>query len=92
MLLTTVCQVVEEFASEMSAGLDQVVGHTLTDLDGRFATVRTAESNLCNLLSDIFRRACSADVSILNSGTFRYELCGSRVVGAAADCLCVWLM
>jgi 2',3'-cyclic-nucleotide 2'-phosphodiesterase (5'-nucleotidase family) len=64
-------QVVEEFAAEMGAGLDEELGQTLTDLDGRFATVRAQESNLCNLLSDVFRRACSADVCILNSGTFR---------------------
>jgi hypothetical protein len=66
-------QVVEEFAAAMGAGLDEELGHTLTDLDGRFATVRTRESNLCNLLGDVFRRACSADVCILNSGTFRYH-------------------
>ncbi|KAF6251135.1 Metallo-dependent phosphatase-like protein [Scenedesmus sp. NREL 46B-D3] len=66
-------QVVEEFASAMGAGLDAELGHTLTDLDGRFATVRTSESNLCNLLTDVFRRACSADVCILNSGTFRSD-------------------
>jgi 5'-nucleotidase len=64
----------------MGAGLDEELGHTLTDLDGRFATVRTRESNLCNLLGDVFRRACSADVCILNSGTFR---CGDAV------CLCI---
>ncbi|WIA18701.1 hypothetical protein OEZ85_003402 [Tetradesmus obliquus] len=66
-------QVVEDFASSTTAGLDGELGHTLTDLDGRFATVRMAESNLCNLLGDVFRRACSADVCILNSGTFRSD-------------------
>jgi hypothetical protein len=45
-------------------------------MGGSFATVRTQESNLCNLLGDVFRRACSADVCIFNSGTFR---CGTAV-------------
>lgn len=75
-------QVVEDFASSTTAGLDGELGHTLTDLDGRFATVRMAESNLCNLLGDVFRRACSADVCILNSGTFRWIF--------VLDCL-VWM-
>lgn len=50
-----------------------VLGATLTPLDGRFTTVRTAESNLCDLLCDVLRRACSADVCIMNSGTFRWD-------------------
>jgi 2',3'-cyclic-nucleotide 2'-phosphodiesterase (5'-nucleotidase family) len=84
-------QVVEEFASAMSSGLDQVLGHTLTDLDGRFATVRTRESNLCNLLSDVFRRACSADVCILNSGTFRWAVHNSKQPLCAVNLyFCAW--
>jgi UDP-sugar diphosphatase len=51
--------------------MNVVLGSSLTPLDGRSTTVRTQESNLCNLLCDVFRRACSADVCIMNSGTFR---------------------
>lgn len=71
-------QVVSEFASALGSRMDEEVGETRTDLDGRFQTVRTSESNLCNLYCDVFRRACSADVCILNSGTFRCVCsCGS---------------
>eukprot|EP00775_Hariotina_reticulata_P012277 gene12277-12413_t len=66
-------QVVSEYAAIMGSRMDEVIGETYTDLDGRFTTVRHQESNLCNLLCDIFRRACSADVAILNSGTFRSD-------------------
>jgi hypothetical protein len=65
-------QVVSEYAAIMGSRMDEVIGETYTDLDGRFTTVRHRESNLCNLLCDVFRRACSADVALLNSGTFRY--------------------
>jgi hypothetical protein len=36
--------------------------------------VRRAESNLGNFFCDVLRRACSADVAILNGGTFRCDL------------------
>ena len=52
--------------------MDEVVGATLVDLDGRFNTVRTQESNLGNLICDVFRHACHADIVIMNSGTFRW--------------------
>jgi len=69
-------QVVSEYAAIMGDRMGEVIGETYTDLDGRFTTVRHQESNLCNLLCDVYRRACSADVAILNSGTFRF-ICDS---------------
>lgn len=65
------CQVVSGYAGKLGSRMGQVLGTTLNPLDGRFTIVRTAESNLANLLCDVFRRACSADVCIINSGTFR---------------------
>jgi 5'-nucleotidase len=63
--------VVAEYTEQLGDQMQQVLTHTLTPLDGRFTTVRTRESNLANLFCDVFRRACSADVCIINSGTFR---------------------
>ncbi len=46
-------------------------GETLEDLDGRFQTVRTRESNLGNFVCDVWRKAAGADIAILNGGSLR---------------------
>ena len=41
------------------------------DLDGRFSHIRSEETNLGNLVTDIMRKATRSDVALINSGTFR---------------------
>ena len=41
------------------------------DLEGRFSQIRTRETNLGNLVTDIMRKVTRSDVALLNSGTFR---------------------
>lgn len=48
-----------------------VVGYSAVELDGLFSTVRNTESNLGSFICDILRTEYDADVSFLNSGTFR---------------------
>lgn len=43
------------------------------DLEGRFSHIRTRETNLGNLVTDIMRSATRSDVALLNSGTFRSD-------------------
>ena len=43
------------------------------DLEGRFSRIRTGETNLGNLVTDIMRRATRSDIALLNSGTFRSD-------------------
>ena len=43
------------------------------DLDGRFSTVRSMESNLCNFVTDIMVASTEADFALINSGTFRSD-------------------
>ncbi|PSC74575.1 5 -C-terminal domain-containing [Micractinium conductrix] len=64
-------EIEERYAKLMGEKMDVVVGSTATDLDGRFAAVRTGESNLGNFIGDVWRDACSADVALLNGGTLR---------------------
>ncbi|KAI8471753.1 MAG: Metallo-dependent phosphatase-like protein [Monoraphidium minutum] len=66
-----VAAVVAEYSALMGSRMDTKIGLSAVDLDGRFETVRRAESNLGNFLCDILRRACSADVAVVNGGTFR---------------------
>ena len=44
-----------------------------TPLDGRFNYVRTRESALGNFIADIMKTVTSADVALINSGTFRSD-------------------
>ena len=51
--------------------IDEVLCKLGCDLDGRFSSVRTAETNLGNLLCDVMLAALQADCAILNAGTVR---------------------
>ena len=51
----------------------QVVAESVTELDGRFQSIRTSETNLGNLVTDVMRTAMSADVALLNAGTLRSD-------------------
>ena len=50
-----------------------VIGGTQCSLEGRFKYVRTRETNLGNLVTDVMRKTLKADVALLNSGTLRSD-------------------
>ena len=52
----------------------EVLGKLGCDLDGRFSSTRTAESNLGNLMTDIMMGALNADCALLNAGTLRSNI------------------
>lgn len=64
---------VSEFTAALEARMGDPLGFTAHDLDARFATVRSRESNLGDLVADVFRRSLRADAALLNSGTFRSD-------------------
>lgn len=64
---------VEEFAKKMGDSLDDPLGKTAIDLDGRFSNVRTSETNLGNFICDVLRSCVKTDVVVINSGTFRSD-------------------
>ena len=53
--------------------MTEVLGELGCTLDGRFSSVRTAETNLGNLVTDIMVAAVGAECAILNSGTLRSD-------------------
>lgn len=55
--------------------MSKPVGFVDADLDARCVLVRTQESSLGNLITDIFRAVYKADVSILNGGCIRSDSC-----------------
>ncbi|KAJ9471147.1 Mannosylglucosyl-3-phosphoglycerate phosphatase [Diplonema papillatum] len=64
---------VKAFSNEILSMMDEPIGGCLVDLECRFACIRTRETNAANLIADIMRRATSADVALLNSGTLRAD-------------------
>ena len=58
--------------------IEEVLAKLGTDLDGRFSSVRTAETNLGNLMCDVMLAALQADCSLLNAGTVRSNIKHSK--------------
>jgi len=66
-------EVVEYWVKHMSAQMNVPIAYTTQLLDGRGLTVRTRESNLGNMISDIMRAYYKADIAILNGGFIRSD-------------------
>ena len=62
-----------KFSEKMEGEMTKELGVFEVDLDGRFSTVRSMESNLCNFVTDIMVAATEADFALINSGTFRSD-------------------
>ena len=62
-----------KFSEKMKGEMTKELGVFEVDLDGRFSTVRSMESNLCNFVTDIMVAATEADFALINSGTFRSD-------------------
>lgn len=55
----------------MKSGATKVIGFTTEPLDGKFKTVRNAESNLGNFVCDLWKDWTGVDCVVLNSGSLR---------------------
>lgn len=53
--------------------MNEVLGTIRQPLEGRFAKMRTEETNLGNWVCDVLLSVTGGDVAILNSGTFRSD-------------------
>ena len=63
----------EQYSGMVDAKMSEQLGELSTVMDGRFSSVRTRETNLGNLVTDIMVAALSADCALLNSGTLRSD-------------------
>jgi len=63
----------EKYTGVVKGKMTEVLGELGCTLDGRFSSVRTAETNLGNLVTDIMVAAVGAECAILNSGTLRSD-------------------
>ncbi|XP_054710745.1 trifunctional nucleotide phosphoesterase protein YfkN-like [Uloborus diversus] len=53
--------------------MDEVLGHFSTDLDARFSSIRTQETNIGNFIADVMLSSTHSDLALLNSGTLRAD-------------------
>mmetsp|Transcript_141091 Transcript_141091/g.367249 ORF Transcript_141091/g.367249 Transcript_141091/m.367249 type:complete len:1799 (+) Transcript_141091:59-5455(+) len=64
---------VDECVAKVGAAMDKIIGETAVDLDSRFASIRTRETNIGNFIADVMRKGLNADLAIINSGTLRAD-------------------
>lgn len=67
-------KIVESYMGEMTGRMKDIIGYSQADLDGRFTSVRTCESNLGNFVCDVVRLATESDLVIINGGSFRSDV------------------
>lgn len=65
--------ILAEFTNSIETHMNEVLGNFSIELEGRFAKIRTAETNLGDWICDVVLSATGADIVILNSGTFRSD-------------------
>ncbi len=63
----------KKYTGKMETEMCKELGEFEVDLDGRFASIRTRETNLGNFICDIMVAATNADFALLNSGTLRSD-------------------
>lgn len=66
--------ILEEYNSVIEGKMEDVLAYIMCDLDGKFASIRSTETNLGNLVADIMLDAVDdVDIALLNSGTLRSD-------------------
>lgn len=63
----------DECEAKVGAAMDIVLTETAVDLDARFQSIRTKETDIGNIVADAMRLHLKADLAVLNSGTLRAD-------------------
>lgn len=71
---SAVREMLDGYKAELKGKMDVVVGEATVALDGERANVRTKETNLGDLITDIMRSAVAADVAVTNGGGIRASI------------------
>jgi len=69
----TVKLTVDKFVGLLNVMMEETIGELEVELDGRFSSMRTRETNLGNFVTDIILNVTEVDCVILNSGTLRSD-------------------
>jgi 2',3'-cyclic-nucleotide 2'-phosphodiesterase (5'-nucleotidase family) len=70
---------IEEFSRKMAVEGAAVIGRSLVTLNGETSQVRTRETNLGNLLTDLVRAEFGTEVALINSGQIRDSIAPGTV-------------
>ncbi|KUO49839.1 MAG: multifunctional 2',3'-cyclic-nucleotide 2'-phosphodiesterase/5'-nucleotidase/3'-nucleotidase [Desulfitibacter sp. BRH_c19] len=66
-----ITDLISEISEAQELVLSEIIGRTAVDLDGEREMVRKGETNLGNLLTDVFLDVTGADVALTNGGGIR---------------------
>ncbi|XP_064466748.1 snake venom 5'-nucleotidase-like isoform X2 [Ornithodoros turicata] len=66
-------ELLSKYKDVVQGKMEEVIAHFSVDLDGRFCSIRTSETNLGNFICDVMLSATHSDLAILNSGTLRSD-------------------
>ncbi|XP_069950309.1 mannosylglucosyl-3-phosphoglycerate phosphatase isoform X3 [Cherax quadricarinatus] len=66
-------EALKEYEAVVGEKMEETLGTFSVELDGRFSSIRTQETNLGNFICDIIMAACNGDVAVINSGTLRSD-------------------
>jgi 5'-nucleotidase / UDP-sugar diphosphatase len=72
-----VAAIIAKYQQKMDMVMNDTVGESLADLDG--TNVRSQETNLGNLITDVMRKTSGADASIINGGSIRTSIRQGRI-------------
>ncbi|MCX5804876.1 MAG: 5'-nucleotidase C-terminal domain-containing protein [Proteobacteria bacterium] len=67
-----VASIVDKYSKKFDALLQEVIGETETDLDGK--NTRWAETNFGDLVADIIRQTSGTQIAIINGGSIRTSI------------------
>ncbi|CAL1547871.1 unnamed protein product [Lymnaea stagnalis] len=70
---TEMKKIVMKNLESVESKMDTYLGYMNVEMDGRFSSIRTQETNLGNFITDIILTATKADCALLNSGTLRSD-------------------
>lgn len=71
-------KIVSHLNEEIMEKMEEVLGTIHVEMDGRFKSVRSLETNLGNFVTDIMLEVSKADCAMLNGGTFRSDRVHSK--------------
>lgn len=82
-------KIVSHLNVEIDEKMEEPLGQTHVEMDGRFNSIRTQETNLGNFVTDIMLEISKADVALLNSGTFRSDRIHQKGIFKLRDLLTI---
>jgi len=72
-------KIVAHYARKVESRLNETIGRAAVDLDGQAEHVKSRETNLGDLVTDILREQSGADAAIINGGTIKAGISQGKI-------------